>query len=236
MAASTVLEDSVEAPPIAPWWHTLLVMVPLAAGSILGWRKHTMTYAHVPGLGPRLSSYLLILAEEWFVVLLIWLWARTRGLRLRDLIGGRWRGPAAFFKDLGIAVGFLVITVPAIGILMHLAFPHTNDNLAQMTPKTLLELCVWFVLSASGGFGEELTFRGYFNRQFSAWTNSAAIGLIAQAILFGLVHGYYHGALIVIMLDGLFYGLLAKWRKSLRPGMLAHGLQDAVGGLLAYLS
>jgi hypothetical protein len=29
------------------------------------------------------------------------------------------------------------------------------------------------------------------------------------------------------------YGLLAAWRKSLRPGMIAHMLQDAISGLIA---
>lgn len=169
-------------------------------------------------------------------MLLIWLWLRRRGLRLGDLAGGRWRSPGAFFRDIGIAVAFLVLTVPVVGVLVHLAFGNTNSHLAQMTPKTPLELCVWVVLSATGGFCEEIIFRGYLSRQFSGWTNSPVVGLIAQAVLFGLAHGYYHGAMVVIMLDGLFYGLLARWRKSLRPGMLAHGLQDAVGGLLAYLS
>jgi len=31
-------------------------------------------------------------------------------------------------------------------------------------------------------------------------------------------------------------GLLAYWRKSLRPGMLAHGAQDALGGLVSFFS
>jgi hypothetical protein len=28
----------------------------------------------------------------------------------------------------------------------------------------------------------------------------------------------------------------ARWRRSLRPGMLAHALEDTAGGLLAFLS
>ena len=42
--------------------------------------------------------------------------------------------------------------------------------------------------------------------------------------------------MLVIMVQGWLLGLLAYWRKSLRPGMLAHGLQDAIGGVVAFFS
>jgi membrane protease YdiL (CAAX protease family) len=38
--------------------------------------------------------------------------------------------------------------------------------------------------------------------------------------------------MVVISLYGILFGLLAFWRKSLRPGMIAHFVQDGVGGLL----
>lgn len=57
--------------PLAPWWHTLLV--PLAAGSIASAYQHGLPNAHLPGIGSRLSGYFTVLAQEWFVVLLIWL-------------------------------------------------------------------------------------------------------------------------------------------------------------------
>ncbi len=179
---------------------------------------------------------MVALAEEWLTVLLIWLWLRRRGLRLGDLAGGRWRTPRAFFRDVGIGVAFLIITVPIVAVLMQVVFGKNNSHIGQLTPKTVLELCVWMVLCATAGFCEEIIFRGYLTRQFSGWTKSPVVALIAQAVLFGLAHGYYHWAMVVIMVDGLFYGLLAWWRKSLRPGMLAHGLQDAVAGLVAYLT
>jgi hypothetical protein len=31
---------------------------------------------------------------------------------------------------------------------------------------------------------------------------------------------------------GVMSGILAHWRKSVRPGMFAHSLQDIIGGLL----
>ena len=56
-----------------------------------------------------------------------------------------------------------------------------------------------------------------------------------QGVVFGLAHGYYGKAMIAIMIHGWLLGLLAMWRKSLRPGMLAHGVQDSLGGIVAFV-
>ena len=91
-------------------------------------------------------------------------------------------------------------------------------------------------MAATAGFCEELTFRGYLTRQFNAWTGSRVFAVVLQGVAFGLAHGYYQRVMLVIMVQGWLLGLFAYWRKSLRPGMLAHGLQDAIGGLVAFFS
>ena len=58
-------------------------------------------------------------------------------------------------------------------------------------------------------------------------------GIVLQGVVFGLAHAYQGPIqIIVIVVFGCMFGLLAHWRKSLRPGMTAHFLQDAVGGLV----
>ena len=158
--------------PIAPWWHTVLVLLPIAIASVASWYQHGLSNAHVPGISSRLSSYITVLAQEWFVVLLIWLALKRRGLSIGSLVSGRWQTLGAFFRDLGLAVGFIVVAVPLIGVLVHLIGGDANSNVDNITPKTGFELVVWLGLSATGGFCEELTFRGYLTRQFSAWTGS----------------------------------------------------------------
>jgi len=37
----------------------------------------------------------------------------------------------------------------------------------------------------------------------------------------------------IIALYGLMFGVFAYWRRSVRPGMIAHAWQDAVTGILA---
>jgi hypothetical protein len=76
-------------------------------------------------------------------------------------------------------------------------------------------------VAVSAGFCEELVFRGYFQRQFLALTGSAGAAVALQALVFGVGHSY-EGAWAVAKITayGILFGLLAAWRRSLRPGML----------------
>lgn len=222
--------------PVAPWWHTVLVIAIIAVCSTASANQHGLPNANLPGLSHRLSSYFTVLVVEWFLVFLVWRVVRRRGLTVGSLVSGRWETPRIFFRDLKLALGFMVVVVPSVSVLAYFLGAGTNPALSGITPKTLFELTVSLVLSASAGFGEELVFRGYLMRQFSAWTGSRALGLILQGIVFGLAHGYYGKAMMAIMVQGWLLGLLAYWRKSLRPGMLAHWLQDSMGNVVGFFS
>jgi hypothetical protein len=91
-------------------------------------------------------------------------------------------------------------------------------------------------VALTGGICEEALFRGYLQRQLIAFTGSVPVGLILSAIVFGAGHAYQgvrSAALIAIY--GLMFGLLAEWRKSVRPGMIAHAWQDTLSGLFLSL-
>ena len=237
MASSTVTAAA-DTPrqPIAPWWHTVLVLAPIAIGSAASAYQQGLPNANLPGLSHRLSSYFTVLVEEWFTVFLVWLALRRRALAVGSLVSGHWQTPRAFFKDLGLAIGFMIVVIPLVGVLAYFLGANTNSAVANITPKAVFELVVFLALAASAGFGEEFVFRGYLTQQFSAWTGSRAIAVILQGIVFGLAHGFYGKAMFAIMLQGWLLGLLACWRKTLRPGMLAHGLQDSIGGIVAFFS
>jgi membrane protease YdiL (CAAX protease family) len=48
-----------------------------------------------------------------------------------------------------------------------------------------------------------------------------------QALLFGVSHGYQGlSSTVKITIYGGLFGLLAVWRRSLRPGIAAHVLTD----------
>jgi hypothetical protein len=150
------------------------------------------------------------------------------------LVSGRWQTVGSFFRDLGLAVGFLIVVVPLVGIIAYLL--GGDPDMANIIPKTVFELMLWLGLAATAGFCEELIFRGYLTHQFRAWTGNLIFAILLQGGLFRLAHGYYGRVTVAITLQGWLLGLLAYWRKSLRPGMLAHGLQDGIGGIVAFLS
>jgi uncharacterized protein len=224
--------------PLAPWWHTVLVLTPIATCSVASWYQRALANLHLPGMSSKLSAFVTVLAMEWIVVLLVSLALRRRGLSLGALVSGRWATLGAFFKDLGIAVGFLVLVIPLLGLLIHFlkagAAGAAGGN--ENTPSTPLEFVVFLLLALSGSFSEELFFRGYLTQQFFAWTGSRIFAILAQGVLFGLAHGYYGRVMLAIMVHGWLLGALAHWRKSLRPAMLAHGVEDVLGGTIAFLS
>jgi membrane protease YdiL (CAAX protease family) len=60
-------------------------------------------------------------------------------------------------------------------------------------------------------------------------------GICISAIIFGAAHGYQGtGMMIAIAFYGALFGLLAHFRKSLRPGMMAHAIQDTYSGLALF--
>ncbi len=222
--------------PLAPWWHTVVVLTPIMIGSVASLYEHGLPNANLPGLSQRLSSYFTVLVVEWLGVLLIWLALRRRGLAIRDLVSGRWDTGRAFFRDLGVALAFLAIVIPTVGALAYLLGADANRALNNIPPKTLFELLVFLGMSASAGFAEELVFRGYLTQQLNAWTGRYSSAIILQGIIFGLAHGFYGKAMLAVTVQGWLLGFLVYWRKSLRSGMLAHGLQDSIGGIVAFFS
>jgi hypothetical protein len=219
---------------IAPWWHFLGMLVILLAfvWCTFGWQSHSLA-AGEPHQGNALH-YLLIIASEWAMALYIWLGGFIPGAtRLRDLIGGRWNSRGQFFRDIAIAAVFWVVFVAAAYLAAFVLKPRQVGNLEFVNPLGAIEVTLWVIMSMTAGFCEELVFRGYLQKQFLAFTGRATLAVLAQAILFGVVH-WYQGIKMVILISvlGLLYGTLAQWRKSLRPGIISHAWSDIVNVIL----
>lgn len=218
---------------IAPVWHSLIVIALVLLASALSARQHGLIGVQTSGFDPKIARYLTTLVFEWLLVLWIWWGVRRRGVSLRELIGGRWDSFGRFLLDVAIAIGFYVVANVVYGTLVHALRVDPGKQLRAILPRTSAETAVYLALAVTAGFCEELIFRGYLFRQFTAWTRSMVAGLVLQAIVFGLGHGYQGGRLmLVVTVYGLLFGGLAMWRRSLRPGMMAHGLQDAIVVLL----
>ena len=155
---------------------------------------------------------------------------RKRGVRLRELVGGRWSTPTDVLKDLALGAGLWALW---LGIQSLHLFGNAPNAAQGLLPKGVLESLVWVPVALSAGFCEELAFRGYLQKQFQAIAGSAIIAVLVQAIIFGVGHLYEGPAAVArIFLFGILYGLLAHWRSSLRPGMMAHAWSDIYGVII----
>lgn len=218
-------------PGIAPPWHTAIVLFALLGVSLLGAHVdfHTLLGTH-----SRLPSYLFVFAFEWATVAFITWGLNRRGIRLTEVIGGRWTRALDVLRDVGLGIAFILIFGGVVQVLTNLFHVAPPPSMLQMLPQTWPELIAWVFLSLTGGFCEEVIFRGYLQRQFSVLSRSVLIGIVLQALVFGLAHGYQGWKLMsLIALYGACFGVLAHWRRSLRPGIIGHALQDTAGGFLA---
>ena len=228
-------EPRPESNAIAPAWHTAVLLLFLTAFALL--TLHIRAQNPAAQGNHRVHGYLLTMAFEWLMVAFIAWGARFGGASLRTLAGAFTPTGRSVLRDLGIAIAYLLVAQVVLGnvtaVTGHFIHSDVNKVLQNMLPHTGLEAAVYLLLALTAGICEEMIFRGYMQHQFTVWTGSAAVGVALQGILFGIAHAYMgSGMVMVIGVFGCIFGLLTWWRKSLRPGIMAHFLQDAIGGLV----
>ncbi|MFI5167004.1 MAG: type II CAAX prenyl endopeptidase Rce1 family protein [Thermoanaerobaculales bacterium] len=222
---------------IAPWWHTVLLvglfLLITAAGAVF--QHHVQTAPGTSHEHPHLAPlYLSLIAMEWGLVLYVRKGLWRRGVLLHDLIGRRWASWRDIVRDLILAFGFWSLWSLGGAAWQRWVRPDHAASIQTLLPRGLIEGVLWVGLSISAGICEEIVFRGYFLVQFRALTPGVLPAILLQAALFGISHGYQGAqATIEIAAYGALMGLLATWRGSLRPGMIAHAWTDIFNGLLA---
>lgn len=223
---------------IAPLWHALLLVAVIVLFSGLGADSQ-----HKVGEGHRELLYISTIVVEWIMFAYVW-WSIRHSKRttLREVIGGRWSTPEDFLIDVAITAGFwiaalLVLTGLgyALGLTGHANLEQTKKAIGFLAPQTLRQAILFGCLCITAGFCEESIFRGYLQRQFGALARNAYVGIILSAIIFGLGHGYQGPKrMLLIGVYGVMFGVLAHFRKSLRPGMMAHAWHDGFTGAILY--
>jgi membrane protease YdiL (CAAX protease family) len=215
---------------IASPFHTILV---LAAQAVLALR----TMIHLGHMGAaenvdRVQLYERTILFQLLMFALVLLGVWFSGSPLATVLGDRWRSLGEVLRDAGVGVAFLFVSV-MVGAMVggHGAAP---DRTVQfLFPHGGAEIILWILVSLVAGICEEAIFRGYLQRQFMALTKNVPLGIILSAAMFGVSHAYQGlGHALQIVLLGVLSGILAHWRRSVRPGMFAHALQDILGGLL----
>ena len=225
--------------PLAPWWHTGLLVAIITGVSIL-------SGMHATALGTLHTSnihrYIVTLAWE-LVLALITLWGiYIRRTPLRQILGTRRSSLRDWALDAFIAGIFWIVALVVLGAiatvlrLVHLA--HVQKAVIAIAPQNIPQVLLWLVLCIAAGIIEEFVFRGYLLQQFSSLPIGSArtrlvVAVLASSLLFGSAHGYEGiGGMIAITAYGAMFSILAIYRRSLRPGMIAHAWHDSITGIV----
>jgi len=222
--------------PVAPYWHMGILLAVLALITIGG-----SVFQHQGGTGSdsshpsRIPLYLSLIAAEWGLFRFAVKGSGMSGTTLAQLIGFNWK------QIRGLPLDFLLgVALWGAWELLEMTWANlfgagNAASIQSLLPRAPIEIALWIAVSISAGICEEVAFRGYCQRQFAALTRSRWLGLLLQALVFGVAHGYQgYQSCIRIVLYGVSLGLLAFWRKSLRPGMLGHACADIVAGVFGF--
>jgi len=216
--------------------HTVVVLLILGTWAYFG--RIMAAHMRAEILPNRMYFYLRTFVTEWVVFFFVLYGVWRHGTSTQDLLGPRWKKAGQLFRDLGIACVFELISLIVLGVVAHLLHAGTaTADVGFMMPANAAEICMWVALSVTAGICEETIFRGYLLRQFSGWARSATVGVIVSSLMFGACH-IYQGTkhAIVIAIYGSLFAMLAVLRRSTKPGMIAHGLQDGGAGILYFIA
>lgn len=247
-------QEPAASPAIAPAWHTIVLVVAILGLSAKG-ASH-LSALH--GSLHRLATYGLTAAMDLCLFAWVALGLRLRKIPFRSLFGSLSGGIRAIAVDLGIALLFWFGSLMILGTLgvawsgVEAAAAHrqpaTNAGqpfaaspsqqqtvraLAQLAPSNLQEMAAWALLCLLVGVVEETVFRGYLQRQFTAWARGGVLaGVLFSALAFGGAHAYQGVRnMVLLTVFGALFSLLALFRRSLRPGIFAHCWHDLIAGM-----
>ena len=219
---------------LAPRRHTVgLIGILLVAVALGAWFQRVgSSPPAAPERGSAIGLYATAMALDWAIFYYVWLFCRRAGTTFQRIVGGRWASPKDVARDFAIAIPFWIVWQAAAILTHRLLGPDGARSIGGFLPRTTAEVVVWIAVCATAGFTEEFVFRGYLQQQLEAWTGSPAAALLIQAACFGIGHSYQGMRNVaVITVLGALYGGLFLWRRSTRPGMLAHAWSDVYGGL-----
>lgn len=238
---ATTIAHPVEQPQsrtlIAPLWHTIVLVamlcVPLVSGFIVQHQKTANNQIFASHSMVMMRFYVPVIIYEWFLVVFVWFGIRIGGVTVSKLIGGRWLRAKDIAIDIGLGLLMVIAMLILGGTLGRVLGPGHGKGSSIILPEGGFELAVWVVVAFTAGVVEEFVCRGYLQTQLARLGLPVSAAILAQAMIFSVGH-IYEGvnAVIVITVYAVLFGLLAWWRRSLRPGMIGHFCFDFLAAFL----
>ena len=220
--------------------HFLFVVLALGLPvfGLVSWRRLRRRLAEGQE-GARLAAYSGTIVLQWALVVEVFLIWLTAG-----------RPPSALGLVVPRSIAFLVTAgvVGATGTLMLLQARAVRtaatdvierlraqlQPLEGVLPHTLGERAVFFALSATAGFCEEVLYRGFLIGYLTPWLGTWGAALASSAV-FGLGHAY-QGAAGVAKTAALGFAAAVIYvvSGSLWPAVALHVVMDVQGGIIGY--
>jgi hypothetical protein len=118
---------------------------------------------------------------------------------------------------------------------------ETEDQAAQVTEKFLDVHSIggfgvnMLMIAIIPAIGEEMMFRGLFQRLLGEWFKNIHVSIFITAFLFAAIHLQFYGLLPRMML-GVMFGYLYLWTGTLWAPVFAHFINNGSAVLISYLS
>jgi membrane protease YdiL (CAAX protease family) len=211
--------------PVASTRHTIIFLAIFALLFAAGLNN---ARAARPAAPPHLPFYAGAVAMQALLAYFIHRGVQARGHSLGALFG-KARAPLVVECAIGVAAA---VVIRAILHAVRLRMGFIEDHTSALLPRGAAEMCIWVLVAIAAGVCEELAFRGYLQRQFTAFTGSRIVAAMVQCVVFGVAHGY-QGAkpILLTALFGALVTLLTMWRGSLFAAAVAHATVDLAAGL-----
>ncbi len=215
----------------APYWHTGALVGLISCVAVTGTflqRAAVTASGAAPreaARAPALALYVPILIANCGLTLYVCRLFRGRNA-LPELIGRRWDTMERAIGDLAIALVSCAI-IQGLEVFAVHYFGATNARrnaaAAALLPHTGAERLTWCLVASCVGFSEEVVYRGYLQTQLAAWSHRQSVGIVLQAVLFGVAHADQGYAVAVrVGAYGLVLGVVARARQSLMPVIVSH--------------
>jgi membrane protease YdiL (CAAX protease family) len=176
---------------------------------------------------PVYFIYLPTIIIQWliFIAVALGIYREKSTFRSIGFVRLRW-------KDLFLAVGFLLVSNLILAILQQLlslfgmAISQDVDVLVNKARETIWW---WLAVSVTAAICEETAFRGYIMTRVKGLYRKGGwlLPVVLSSLSFASGHSYQGAAgLILLFIYGLLFCGLYIYSKSLWPCILAHFIQD----------
>ena len=211
--------------------HTVILCAILLAIAAAGWAAlHSAGRTQAPGNSAALLLGAMV--AELALLYYVWVGLHRRGASIRHLVFEGDSPASRALADIVLGLALFALLATVSGLIARWSGAGDVRLVKPLIGAAVAQPALWILLSLAAALSEELTFRGYLQRQFAAWTRNPLVAIAAQAALFGITHGYQGGMLMLrIALLGIIFGLTAWARRSTVPCIVAHFSLDVASGL-----